>query len=104
VLRGGVVRGDAARRDASTAAVLHRWSAASSARNARQIADAKRDDERADKPQHEGPRHGVDLATELVNFVERFNLARGLAYSSPSLSSRITCCRSSSNMTARDWP
>jgi hypothetical protein len=34
-LRGGVVRGDAARRDASTAAVLHRWSAASSARNAR---------------------------------------------------------------------
>jgi hypothetical protein len=41
-----------------------------------QIADAKRADERADKPQHEGPRHGVDLATELVDLVERFDLGR----------------------------
>ena len=44
--------GDAARRrDASTAAVLHRWSAASSARNARPDSRPKRDDECADKPQ-----------------------------------------------------
>jgi hypothetical protein len=44
---------------------------------AEQKASAEGESDRGDKAQHGGPRHDVDLAPELVNFVERFDLARG---------------------------